>query len=45
MYTGCSKYDDYSDEYIVVSLTLDKELGNLPDTVMQSVLDLDMRGH
>ena len=24
-----SKYDDYSDEYIVVSLTLDKELGNL----------------
>ena len=40
-----SKYDDYSDEYIVVSLTLDKELGNLPDTVMQSVLELDMRGH
>ena len=39
------KYDDYSDESIVASLTFDKRLGNLPDTIMQSVLDLDIRDH
>ena len=39
------KYDDYSDESIVASLTFDKRLGNLPDTIMQSILDLDIRDH
>ena len=32
-------------EHMIVSLTLDRETGNLPETWAQSLLDLDLRGH
>lgn len=46
----CTAFGPYSNssskgEYIVVSLTLDREIGNLPDTWMQGFLDFDLRGH